>query len=76
MVRLENTTSHFETFFKALRYFLGYGYGNRLKEAVQAKVDRGDISIGAPKVFEGETLSVNKEGRYVVTKEVNLNANH
>lgn len=72
MVRLENTTRHFESFFKALRYYVGHKF---TRAEVQEKVSSGEIAIGAPKVFEGETLSVNKEGRYVVTKEVNLNAN-
>jgi len=59
-------TNHFINFAAALRYYSAYGM---TQKDVDAKISDLEIVIGAPIVKEGEKLEVNKEGRYMISRE-------
>jgi len=57
----------------AVNYYRGYYCARKdfIQLHVRHKIELGEIHIGPPPVKEGETLSVNEEGRYVLEyKEV------
>jgi hypothetical protein len=53
-------TSNF-TSIQAAQIYYGIGV------SVSRKIEEGAISIGPPAIKPGQTLSVNREGRYVIT---------
>lgn len=57
-------TSHFDTLASAIRYYSNQGYS---PEDVARKIDDGEIHIGKPEILSTEKLSVNSEGRYMIT---------
>ena len=57
-------TSHFISKEKAIKYFAEYHYNNTV-QAVNDKLERGEIHIGTPKIKENESLELNNEGRYI-----------
>jgi hypothetical protein len=63
-------TSHFESKFKAQQYYTYGGYCN--PQDVQDKIDRGEISIGQPKLSDNETCNINSEGRYIIYREIKV----
>ena len=60
-------TSHFVSVDRAMRYYNTYspGFG---QYSVNRKLAEGEIHIGPPEVKEGQSLSINAEGRYVITE--------
>lgn len=56
-------TSHFVTHKAARTYYKGQGFD---PGDVEAKLKRGEISIGAPSLKPGQRARVNPEGRYVI----------
>lgn len=57
-------TNHFVSMASAIRYYMDYGYDS---DAVWEKVDRKEIVIGKPDLKPGQRLSINEEGRYVIS---------
>ena len=60
-------TCHFQTKRDVLAFYAAYHYDN-LQEIVEAKIADGEVCIGAPEVPEGHSLSLNREGRYIINK--------
>lgn len=57
-------THHFNSMFAAIRYYAQYGYK---REDVQAKLSRGEITIGEPRQADGKPYPVcvaDCDGRY------------
>lgn len=58
-------TSYFVSFDAAVKYYRDYE--EFPASAVATKLEEGDIHIGKPPIKPGEKLSLNSEGRYVIT---------
>lgn len=56
-------TSHFFDMTSCLAYYKKLGYDAR---EVKEMVKKGEISIGRPKLKEGETLCLDKDNRYII----------
>lgn len=56
-------TSHFNSFHNAVMYYDAYGYD---VDAVEDKIEAGEISIGKPSIKAGEMLSTDNDGRYQI----------
>jgi hypothetical protein len=61
-------TSHFISRYAAEQYYRPYGYQN-LKEAVQNKLDTGEICIGRPDTKPGEHTEIDTDGRYWIADD-------
>ena len=61
-------TCHFVSIQAACKYYAdddgSYTYEDEIE--VSNKLNAGEIHIGPPEIKEGETLSINEEGRYVI----------
>lgn len=57
-------TAHFTDRRSANRYYVGYGL---TAKDVDEKFKNGEIFLGQPELKEGQRLSVNSEGRYIIT---------
>ena len=57
-------TAHFRNETAAFKYYSAYGY---TRKDVTAKIDAGEISIGAP-AFDSykEELVIDRDGRYLI----------
>ncbi len=59
-------TSYFKSFRAAVRYYKPYGFD---AEAVQQKLDEGEIHIGEPPTKQGDSLQLIDGGtRYQITE--------
>ncbi len=55
-------TAHFVSRAAAIAYYREYGYDD-VAHAVDAKIAEGEIFIGRPRVFAGQTVSLIDNGR-------------
>lgn len=60
-------TCHFATFGQANAYYFNLGYSF---EDVRNKWANNEIQIGKPEIKEGETLKIDKDGRYWIQETV------
>ena len=58
-------TSHFVSLSHAESYYAAMGYSS---QDVASKIKAGEISIGEPALQQNDSLSINGEGRYVITR--------
>lgn len=56
-------TNHFTSYASAVSYYSDYGFK---PSDVSEKIANGEISIGPPKIKDGQKLLTNNEGRYVI----------
>jgi hypothetical protein len=63
---MKRGTAHFRTLRDAELYYDNYGFE---PADVREKIERGEVSLGAPDVSEGESLVLDTDGRYHIEEE-------
>lgn len=58
-------TNHFATHGQAEAYYFNYGFSFK---DVREKIRNKEIEVGKPQIKEGESLSLDKDGRYWIEK--------
>lgn len=54
-------TNHFATHGQVGAYYFNYGFSWK---DWQEKIKNGEVCVGKPEIKEGETLKIDKDGRY------------
>lgn len=59
-------TNHFATYGQAGAYYFNQGYSF---EESREKIRNKEIEVGKPQIKEGESLSIDKDGRYWIEEK-------